>query len=53
MKRRMTKGWGENDVFTDWRRHYSYTQRRGVCAWIKRNARRRERREGKREAREQ
>lgn len=37
----------ENDVFTKWRHLYCYTQRAGVCAKIKRGARRRERREAK------
>jgi hypothetical protein len=33
----------EQDVFTHWRRHYTYTQRAGTTAKIKRNYRRRER----------
>lgn len=48
--KRKTMPNAEQDVFTGWRRVYCYTQRAGVCAKIKRNARRRERREGKREA---
>ncbi len=48
MPRKITNG-VEQDVFTGWRRLYCYTKRAGVCSRIKRNARRRERREGKRE----
>ena len=39
--------YAEDDVFTKWRHQYRYTQRAGVCAKIKRGARRRERREAK------
>jgi hypothetical protein len=49
--RRPIKGHGEQDVHTRWRRLYCYTQRAGVTAKIKRQTRRRERREGKREMR--
>jgi hypothetical protein len=41
----------EGDVFTTWRRRFCYTQRAGTCAKIKRQYRRRERREGKQEIR--
>lgn len=46
MKRRAING-GEQDVFTRWRRMLCYTQRGGVTSKIKRQARRRERREAK------
>lgn len=54
--RRRSGGYGKNpvyedDVFGSWRRAYCYTQRAGVCARIKRGARRRERREAKVEIR--
>ena len=45
--------YGEQDVFTRWRRLYCYTDRAGVCHKIKRGARRRERREGKADIRAQ
>ncbi len=48
MKRRI-KSADEQDVFTGWRRLYSYTQRAGVCHKVKRRARRRERHEARRE----
>lgn len=38
----------EQDVHTDWRRVYCWTQRTGATAKVKRRTRRRERREGKR-----
>jgi hypothetical protein len=42
----------EQDVASRyWRRHYCYLQRAGVTSKIKRQMRRRERREGKREIR--
>lgn len=47
MNRRPIKGWDEQDVLTSWRRFYCYTQRAGVCAQVKRGARRRERRQSK------
>lgn len=50
MKRR-TKTAAEVDVTTGWRRLMCYTQRAGVTSGIKRQMRRRERREGKQEAR--
>jgi hypothetical protein len=49
MHRRAGRGYGratkyaEDDVFSRWRHRYCYTRRAGVCAGIKRNARRRER----------
>lgn len=43
----------ETDVFTGWRHVLAYVQRAGVKDKVKRGARRRERREGKREAREE
>lgn len=49
MKRR-TKSGAEVDVTTRWRRMFCYTQRAGVCSGIKRQIRRRERREGRKEA---
>lgn len=49
--RRQIKDGDEHDVFTGWRKLYVYTQRAGVTSWVKRKARRRERREGKAEAR--
>jgi len=57
VQRRRSGGYGwrtrstEDDVFSSWRRVYCYTQRAGVCARIKRGARRRERREAKVEIR--
>lgn len=33
----------EQDVFTDWRRLYTYTQRAGKCRSVKRRANRNER----------
>lgn len=52
MKRRTREG-VEQDVFTTWRRWYRWTKRAGVCARIKRNANRRERREAQAEIRSQ
>lgn len=49
---RAFKGGDETDVFGRARRVYCWTQRAGVCKQVKRRANRRERREGKREARE-
>ena len=48
---RPVKSGDEQDVFTGWRKVYKYTQRAGVCKKVKRQANRRERREGKQEAR--
>lgn len=48
-ERRRVVGYGEQDVHTGWRKLYCYTQRAGVAAKIKRQTRRRERRERKRE----
>jgi hypothetical protein len=42
----------EQDVVTGWRRYICYMDRAGVTSRIKRRMRRRERREGKMEARE-
>lgn len=53
VERRRAGGYGrrtrgrEEDVFSSWRHIYCYTQRAGVCAEVKRGARRRERREAK------
>lgn len=57
VERRRAGGYGwsrryEEDVFHA-RRIYCYTQRAGVCAGIKRGARRRERREAKVDIRRQ
>jgi hypothetical protein len=46
-RRRMVKSAAEQDVFTDWRHLYAYLERPGVKSGVKRQARRRERREGK------
>lgn len=46
MKRKVVTA-AEYDVVTGWRRMYCYLQRAGVTAGIKRQIRRRERREGK------
>lgn len=46
MKRR-TKTAAEVDTVTSWRRVYTYLSRAGVTSGIKRQIRRRERREGK------
>jgi hypothetical protein len=48
MKRKAITG-AEQDVVTPWRRLLCYTQRAGVTSGIKRQMRRRERREGARE----
>lgn len=45
--RRRVVGGSEQDALTGWRRWYCYTQRAGVTSKIKRQARRRERREAK------
>lgn len=47
MSRAGVKTAAEQDVVTRWRRHYCYTARAGVCAGIKRQIRRRERRRSK------
>jgi hypothetical protein len=47
---RPIRSFAEEDVFTSWRTYYCYTQRAGTCAKIKRQYRRRERRQGKKEA---
>jgi hypothetical protein len=50
---RPRKGADEQDVFSRRaRRLYIWTQRPGACKRVKRQANRRERREGRREARE-
>jgi hypothetical protein len=51
VKRKIVTG-AEQDVVHA-RRHYCYTQRAGVTSGIKRQMRRRERRDGAREARAQ
>jgi hypothetical protein len=43
--------WAEESDVVYWRRVYAYLQRAGVTSGIKRQMRRRERREGKQEAR--
>jgi|1185.fasta_scaffold06186_5 hypothetical protein len=59
MHRRAGRGYGratkyaEDDVFSRWRRVYCYTDRAGVCAKIKRGARRRERRDARHDIRAQ
>jgi len=51
---RITRGGAEQDVFSRyWRRRLCYLARAGVCRKVKRQANRRERREGKAEIREQ
>lgn len=45
--------YGEDDVFSAWRRLYCYTRRAGVCHKVKRGASRRERREAQAEIRAQ
>jgi hypothetical protein len=45
--KRQIKGFAEDDVFTSWRPRYCWTQRAGACKKVKRQANRRERREGK------
>lgn len=47
MNRRQIKTAAEQDALTRWRRIYCYLQRPGVVSGIKRQARRRERREAK------
>ena len=47
--KRSVKGYGEQDVHTGWRRLYCYTQRAGVTSKVKRQTRRRERRQLDRE----
>lgn len=51
MKRRIITD-AEQDVHTHWRRYYCYLQRAGATSKIKRQTRRRERREGKAEVRD-
>jgi hypothetical protein len=46
----VTPDFAEQDVLTSWRRVYRWTQRAGATSYVKKQARRRERREGKREA---
>jgi hypothetical protein len=51
---RIACGGAEQDVFSRyWRRRLCYLARAGVCRKVKRQANRRERREGKAEIREQ
>ena len=45
MGRRKMRTGAEYDVHTGWRKLYAYTQRAGVCASVKRQTRRRERRD--------
>lgn len=52
MARRIVTG-DEQDVHTGWRRLYCYTQRTGVTRRVKTRTNRRERREGRQEARRQ
>jgi uncharacterized Zn finger protein len=50
-EKRAIKTTADQDVHTSWRRVLCYTQRAGVTAKLKRQTRRRERREGKDETR--
>jgi hypothetical protein len=50
MKRR-TAGWVERDVHGRWRRLYCWTQKAGAVKKVKRIGNRRERREGRAQAR--
>lgn len=52
MRRRAIRTPGEQDVHTRWRRWYCWTQRAGATRRVKTATNRRERREGRREARE-
>jgi hypothetical protein len=52
VKRRTTSG-AERDVHSRWRRRFCWTQKAGAVKKIKRIGNRRERREGKRQARRQ
>ena len=45
--KRPPKGGLEQDVFTGWRKVLCYTQRAGICKWVKAKANRRERREAR------
>ena len=51
MARRIRDG-DEQDAYTSWRRAYSYLQRAGAVKAIKRRTHKRERREGRADARE-
>lgn len=48
-RRRVANEGDEQDVLTEWRKMYCYTQRAGETDTVKRRARRRERREHQRE----
>lgn len=50
--KRQSKTAAEVDTVTSWRRYLTYLQRPGVTSGIKRQMRRRERREGRLEARD-
>jgi hypothetical protein len=52
MTKRAIRGGAEQTVFTGWRKRYCWTDHAGATSWVKRRARRRERREGKQETRE-
>lgn len=49
---RAVRGDDEQDAYTGWRRVLSWTQRAGAVKAVKRRTHKRERREGRREARE-
>lgn len=51
MRRRAIVTAEEQDAYTSWRKAYCYLQRAGAVKEIKRRTHRRERREGKNEAR--
>ena len=53
MSKRPIKGFDEQDALSGWRHVLAYVQKPGVRAKVKRRYRRRERRAGQREAREQ
>lgn len=51
MAKRPVYGWDEQDALTEWRRWYPSMQRAGARSQVKRRYRRKERRQGKAEAR--
>jgi hypothetical protein len=48
-RRRIIKGWDEQDVYTSWRKLYCYLQRPGAVKFVKKQTHRRERQSGKKE----
>ena len=52
MTKRTTRGGDEYDAYSPWRRYYPSLQRAGAVKAIKRRTHKRERREGRIEARE-